>query len=178
MVKLNELLGNKNLIKILQFLIENDTESSQTKIRNKIKIAKATLIKWLNYLEKNNFVKTRIEGVSKLYKLNKENIILKQFKILNTLIKICELNVLKKKYNIKVYLYGSASRGEDSKESDIDLLIIGDIKRQGIINNIDKLSKKFNKKITLQIFNELEWVNLEKKDKAFYERAEKDKIEL
>src|SRR3989344_2354678 len=106
MVKLNELLGNKNLIKILQFLIENDTESSQTKIRNKIKIAKATLIKWLNYLEKNNFVKTRIEGVSKLYKLNKENIILKQFKILNTLIKICELNVLKKKYNIKVYLYG------------------------------------------------------------------------
>ena len=86
--------------------------------------------------------------------------------------------MLKKKYNIKVYLYGSASRGEDSKESDIDLLIIGDIKRQGIINNIDKLSKKFNKKITLQIFNELEWVNLEKKDKAFYERAEKDKIEL
>ena len=178
MVKLNELLGNKNLIKILQFLIENDTESSQTKIRNKIKISKATLIKWLNYLEKNNFVKTRIEGVSKLYKLNKENIILKQFKILNTLIKICELNVLKKKYNIKVYLYGSASRGEDSKESDIDLLIIGDIKRQDIINNIDRLSKKINKKITLQIFNELEWVNLEKKDKAFYERAEKDKIEL
>lgn len=178
MVKLNELLGNKNLIKVLQFLIENDIESSQTKIRNKVKIAKATLIKWLNYLEKNNFVNTRIEGVSKLYKLNKENIILKQFKILNTLIKICGLNELRKKYNIKIYLYGSASRGEDSKESDIDLLIIGYIKRQEIINNIDKLSKRINKKITLQIFNELEWVNLEKKDKAFYERVEKDKIEL
>lgn len=178
MVKINELLGNKNLIKILDFLIENDEEISQTKIRNKIKVAKATLIKWLNYLEKNNFVSIKIEGVSKLYKLNKENNILKQFKILNNIIKIQDLNLLIKKHNIKIYLYGSAARGEDSKESDIDLLIIGNVKRQDIINDIDKLGKKINKKITLDMFNDLEWANMERKDKAFYERIEKDKIEL
>lgn len=178
MVKINELLGNKNLIKILDFLVENSEEISQTKIRNKIKIAKATLIKWLNYLEKNNFVSIKIEGVSKLYKLNKENNILKQFKILNNIIKIQDLNLLIKKHNIKIYLYGSAARGEDSKESDIDLLIIGNVKRQDIINDIDKLGKKINKKITLDMFNDLEWANMERKDKAFYERIEKDKIEL
>src|SRR3989344_564101 len=104
MVKINELLGNKSLVNIIIFLIDNDEELSQTKIRNKIKIAKATLIKWLNYLEKNNFVNVKIEGVSKLYKLNKE--------------------------------------------------------------------------ITLQIFNDLEWANMGKKDAAFYERVEKDKIEV
>ena len=177
MVKINELLGNKNLINILSFLIESDEELSQTKIRNKIKMSKATLIKWLKYLEKNNFVNIKIEGVSKLYKLNKENTILKQFKILNNIIKIQELNNLIKN-NIKIYLYGSCARGEDSKESDIDLLIIGNIKRHEIIEEINKLSKKLNKKITLQIFSELEWVNLEKKDKAFYERVEKDKIKI
>jgi len=177
MVKINELLGNKNLINILSFLIESDEELSQTKIRNKIKMSKATLIKWLKYLEKNNFVNIKIEGVSKLYKLNKENTILKQFKILNNIIKIQELNNLIKN-NIKIYLYGSCARGEDSKESDIDLLIIGNIKRHEIIEEINKLSKKLNKKITLQIFSELEWANLEKKDKAFYERVEKDKIEI
>ena len=177
MVKINELLGNKNLINILSFLIESDEELSQTKIRNKIKMSKATLIKWLKYLEKNNFVSIKIEGVSKLYKLNKENTILKQFKILNNIIKIQELNNLIKN-NIKIYLYGSCARGEDSKESDIDLLIIGNIKRHEIIEEINKLSKKLNKKITLQIFSELEWANLEKKDKAFYERVEKDKIEI
>ena len=177
MVKINELLGNKNLINILSFLIESDEELSQTKIRNKIKMSKATLIKWLKYLEKNNFVNIKIEGVSKLYKLNKENTILKQFKILNNIIKIQELNNLIKN-NIKIYLYGSCARGEDSKESDVDLLIIGNIKRHEIIEEINKLSKKLNKKITLQIFSELEWANLEKKDKAFYERVEKDKIEI
>ena len=177
MVKINELLGNKNLINILSFLIESDEELSQTKIRNKIKMSKATLIKWLKYLEKNNFVNIKIEGVSKLYKLNKENTILKQFKILNNIIKIQELNNLIKN-NIKIYLYGSCARGEDSKESDIDLLIIGNIKKHEIIEEINKLSKKLNKKITLQIFSELEWANLDKKDRAFYERVEKDKIEI
>ena len=177
MVKINELLGNKNLINILSFLIESDEELSQTKIRNKIKMSKATLIKWLKYLEKDNFVSIKIEGVSKLYKLNKENTILKQFKILNNIIKIQELNNLIKN-NIKIYLYGSCARGEDSKESDIDLLIIGNIKRHEIIEEINKLSKKLNKKITLQIFSELEWANLDKKDRAFYERVEKDKIEI
>ena len=177
MVKINELFGNKNLINIINFLIESDEELSQTKIRNKIKMSKATLIKWLKYLEKNNFVNIKIEGVSKLYKLNKENTILKQFKILNNIIKIQELTNLIKN-NIKIYLYGSCARGEDSKESDVDLLIIGNIKRHEIIEEINKLSKKLNKKITLQIFSELEWVNLEKKDKAFYERVEKDKIKI
>jgi len=176
MVKVNELLGNKNLIKILYFLIDTEEELSQTKIKNKIRISKATLIKWLNYLEKNDFVSVKIEGVSKLYKLNKDNVILKQFKILNNIAKISELDNLKKGNNLKIYLYGSCARGEDSKESDIDLLIIGNIKRHDIIDEINRLSKKLNKKITIQIFNELEWANMEKKDKAFYERVEKDKI--
>ena len=178
MVKLDELFGNKNLIKIVSFLIENDSELSQTKIRIKIKIAKATLIKWLNYLENNNFIDTRKEGVSKLYKLNKENVILKQFKVLSNIIKIQELNNLVKKHNIKIYLYGSCARGENSLNSDVDILIIGNIKRHEIINKVEKLSEKINKKITLQIFSELEWVNLGKKDKAFYERVEKDRIEI
>lgn len=177
MVKLNELLGNKNLINILDFIIESDYEMSQTKIKNKLKISKVTLIKWLNFLEKNNFVKTRTEGVSKLYTLNKKNTIIKQYKILKNIINLKFLNNLTKN-NIKIYLYGSSARGEDTKNSDIDLLIIGNIKRQDIIEEINKLSKKLNKNITLQIFNNLEWVNLERKDKAFYERVEKDKIEL
>lgn len=177
MVKLDELL-NKNLIKIINFLLEENNEVSQTKIRNKIKIAKATLIKWLNYLEKNNLVYARTEGVSKLYKLKKESIILKQFKILKNIIELQELTNLKNNYNIKIFLYGSKARGEDSKDSDIDLLIIGSIKRQDIIEEINKVSKRLDKKITLQIFNELAWANLEKKDKAFYERVEKDRIEL
>jgi len=177
MVKLDELL-NKNLIKILNFFFEEDNEVSQTKIRNKIKIAKATLIKWLNYLEKNNLIQARTEGVSKLYKLKKESVILKQFKILKNIIELQELKNLKINYNIKIFLYGSKARGEDNKDSDIDLLFIGNIKRQEIIEEINKIRKKLDKKITLQIFKELEWANLEKKDKAFYERVEKDKIEI
>lgn len=178
MVQLIELLGNKKLAEILAFFIRNSSiEISQIGLIKKTKIAKATVIKWANFLVKNNFLSYKKIGATKLYKLNNEDLIIKQLKIINTLIQLQELNILKDK-NMEIYLYGSSSRGEDTENSDIDLLIIGNIKRNEIIDLIGDLSKKINKKINFNIFNRIEWSMMQKKDKAYYERVEKDKVRL
>ena len=179
MVQSNELMGNRSLAILIDFFIFNDdNEFSQIKIKNKTKLAKATLTKWLNKLEKDNFIEFKKEGVSKLYKLKKDNLIVKYLKIINTILKLKEIKLINKKYSIKIYLYGSAARGEDTKESDIDLLILGKIRKEDIIQDINNLSEKIGKKIKMEIFSLLEWSKIEKKDRAFYERVEKDKIEL
>lgn len=179
MVNLFDLLGNKSIVRLLDFFISNsDEEFSQVKIKEKTELSKATLTKWLAKFEEEGLVKVRKEGVSKLYKLEKNDIIIKYLKIINNLIKLKEIKNLIGNYKIKVYLYGSAARGEDNKESDIDLLIIGKIRKEDIIDKINKISERINKQIRIEIFTSLEWVNLSKKDKAFYERVEKDKIEL
>ena len=175
MVQIYELLGNKEIMNILDFFISNSVkEFSQTDVRKYIKISKTTLIKWIHKMEKLNLLKMRKIGNSNLYKLNNEDYIVKQIKILKTLLELKPLRKIK----ADAYLYGSAARGEDIEDSDIDLLFIGKINRRSIIEEIDNLSKKINKNINFKIFNKIEWLNIARKDKAFYERVEKDKIRI
>ena len=176
MVKFIELLGNRSLAKLLVFFLSADDEYSQTEIMKKTKLSKVTSIKSLKILEKNNIIAFRRIGIVKLYKIQKDNPIVKQLKILQTLTKLSLLKDLNK--NIKIYLYGSCARGENTSRSDIDLLIIGKIKKEEIINYIKNFSKKLKRDIKVEIFTQQEWAEIIKKDPAFYERVEKDKIEV
>jgi len=63
------------------------------------------------------------------------------------------------------------------EDSDIDLLVLG--KRSSeVIDALDKLGKKIDRKIKPTFYTELEWSQCARKDYAFYERVEKDKIRL
>lgn len=178
MVQLTEIFGNKKILRILQFFIDNSSiEVSQTELIGKTKIAKATAVKWLGLLVKDNFLLCKRIAVTNLYRLNNENLIVKQLKITNTLLQLQPLNKLKAK-GLEVYLYGSSSRGEDTEQSDIDILVIGNVKRSEIINLIDSISKNINRKISFNVFTGVEWSMMQKKDKAYYERVEKDKVRI
>ena len=172
-------MGNKKIMKILNYFLDNpSSEASQTEIRNKINLSKATAVKWMDFLVKNQFIDKKVIGVTNLYKLNQNNIINKELKRLLNLIKIRKIETIRKNFDCEVYLYGSSARGEDTKDSDIDILIIGDVKRQQIIKDIDRLSKEIKRKISFKIFSQMDWSQLARKDKPFFERVEKDKIRL
>jgi len=179
MGQLIELFGKSKSLVILELFLNNPTKIFLLKeIKNITKLAKNTILKWLAHLTKVDFIKEERNNIYRSFKLNNENIIIKNLKKINTISKLKELKELSKKYNINIYLYGSSARGEDIEKSDIDLLIIGKIKRPEIIEEIKKMGDIINKEIKFQIFSQLEWSNMIKKDKAFYERIEKDKIEV
>jgi len=179
MIKSIDFFGNRNLIKLLAFSIDNSTiEMPQKEIKKGTKLAQATLTKWLNTLEEENLIKVRIIGANKLYSLNKGHIVIKQLKILNNILKLAKVIKLLQNYNVSVYLYGSSARGEDTEKSDIDLLAIGRLRKEEIIRDLNKIAESIGRKIKLEIFSPMEWSNIARKDKAFYERIEKDKIEL
>ncbi|MBI2573353.1 nucleotidyltransferase domain-containing protein [Candidatus Woesearchaeota archaeon] len=176
---LSSLLGNKPALNLLLFFAQYpNTELSYTQLKNEISLAKATLTKWLAVLEKEKLINVKKIGTTKLYKANKESIFLKQFKILNTLSSLNFFATISQKHNVESYLFGSAARGEDHENSDLDILIIGKIKKEELLTEIEKRKPKNMKKIQLQIFTPLEWSTLATKDKPFYERVEKDKIAL
>lgn len=179
LVQIDEILGNRKLLQLLLFLIDNPSqEQTYTEIRKKTKLSKATLTKWLGFLEAKRFVFMRPIGTNKLYKINSDNSFLKQFKILFTLLSLASIAKIAQKHDVGAYLFGSMARGEDTEKSDIDLLIIGKIKKEEIILEIQLCTKKLQKEVRLQIFTSLEWSKLAEKDPAFYERVEKDKIRL
>lgn len=178
MVQLIE-LGNRNMLEVLSFFIRNPSAKiSYTDLRKKLKLAKATITKHLNFLLKEEIIKVERIGLNKIHQLNKENYTVKHLKILDNLLRLSDIVEVGKKYGIEIYLYGSASRGEDTEESDIDLLLIGKIKKEEILADIKKISDKLNREIKVAVFTQLEWSQISRKDAPFYERVEKDKIRL
>ena len=179
MVQIIELLGNKNAIKLIAFFLRNPTlQIYQQEIRKRVKLSKATLIKWLNMLVKQDILRFKEYGRAKVYFLQRENPIVKHLKILDNLFLTCNIKNIADKHEVRIYLYGSAARGEDVENSDIDILITGKIKKEDIIEDIGKISEKIKRQIKAEIFSYLEWSQVAKKDRAFYERVEKDKIEI
>ena len=177
-VQLNELM-NKKLFAILDIFLESSNqEYSSSEIRKKTKLSKATLAKWLSYLKKNNLLELRIIGRTNLYKTNNKFVIISYLKILNNLTKLLYITKLAEKYLCEIYIYGSVARGEDTEKSDIDLLIIADEHEKEILKDVNEYAKKIKREIKPQIFTKFEWMEMGKKDIAFYERVEKDKIKL
>ena len=172
MVQLNELLGKRSLITLLELMAENSgTEFTFTELWKKTKLSKATLAKYLQFLTKNEFIEIKKAGSIKLYKYAKENIINKHFKILRSLFALQPLKQIAQKHNTDIYLYGSTARGENTEKSDIDLLVIGeDITKE--------IKTALGKEVKTTTYTPLEWSEMSKKDKPFYERVEKDKIKL
>lgn len=170
-------LGNKQALTLLRYFALNpNTELSYTRLRSKVKLAKATLTKWLSTLTEQEIILVKNIGTTKLYRADKDNPFLKQFKILTTIGQLQFFKKIAQKLNVEIHIFGSAARGEDHETSDVDILVIGKVNKEDLLRLIEK--EKTGRKIQLQIFAPLEWSILAKKDKAFYERVEKDKIAL
>jgi predicted nucleotidyltransferase len=169
---LEEFLASKVSVKILLFFMENPKSTfSEKEVRKRLKIARGSVIKWLQVFVNKGFLFKTQGGKLNIYSLNSENPIVKQLKILNTISKLLP-NFEAFKNEAEIYLYGSASRGEDTEGSDIDVLVIG--KSREIIARMRAVSNK----IKVSFFTPLEWAKAAKEDPAFYERVEKDRIRL
>lgn len=178
MVQLTE-LGNRSLLKVLLFFLRNPTtQVSYTSLRKRVGIAKATLSLHLSFLEKESLIAGEKLGLNKLYQANRENIIFKQLKILDNLLLLSSIKELHQKYPIEIYLYGSSARGEDTEGSDMDVIILGNITKEHIFHEINKIAKKIGREIKCNTYKPWEWSQMARKDPPFYERVEKDKIKL
>ena len=62
-------------------------------------------------------------------------------------------NILKKFKGIsQAFIYGSFAKGEEREDSDIDLLIIGEVDEDKLIEEIGKLEKKLQREINYAIY--------------------------
>ncbi len=170
-MEINNIFGNRMCWRIVSFFIQNPShEFSQVSIVKQLKITKVSASKWLKLIERYGVTRKKYAGRTHLYSLNRDNPVVKQIKILYNVSRLIpELSSIR--YS-EIYLFGSASRGEDDGHSDIDILVIG--KDSSVIKKIRKIEKK----IKVTYFTPMDWSRMSRKDPAFYERVEKDKIEL
>lgn len=162
-------LVTTNAQKVLHFLIDHPIkELLETEIQKATKLSKSGVNYALRDLVAANFLSRTKRGKAFFYTLNHKSLIVKQLKIIETL---TQLNSLLKKLEpltSKIILFGSSSRGENTLDSDIDLLILSRHKDL-VLEQIKKINSK--QKIQSIIYSNLNFIEKKKTDPIFYEQV-------
>lgn len=184
----------ETLLEVLEVFFQNPgKERNAREVSQKSSLSYGTIYNYLNDLEKRKFLSSKKAGKSTMFKPNMSNLeLLKYFEILeirNTREflqahkkekKMLD-SILKNQEEIRLAsLFGSFAREEHVKESDIDLLVVGNKKK--LEEEINKKCKDFGITKGKEINPVFTQVNefrrgIHKKDK-FYKELWKDRVIL
>jgi len=136
------------------FMEDNYLELGVREYSRILKLSPPTASKILKGFEKENLLKKREERGYLLFRANKESYVLKELSIIYWKEKLIDLTeyLESEAYSPTIVLFGSLSKLEASKESDIDLAIFTKIKKEIKLNEFEK---KFGREIQLFIFKSL-----------------------
>jgi len=158
-------------LQILTFLARNpDDQFYIREIAKKMDKSVGGTHKTLKSLKEMDFVKENRSGKNLYYQINQMNPSIKNFKIFMTLSELTPLVNKLKEITEKIILFGSCVNGDDTGESDIDLLILTNEKEKinkYIINNL------LDRKIQAVVVNAADLIKIKEKDKAFYNEIKK-----
>ncbi len=176
MYQLNDILGNPVAIMVLELFLKNPSqEFYRSQVTGELSIAKASTGKWLRALEESRAIVCTEKANAKFYRLNTSNPLVKQLKVLFSLSEIIPaFNGLED----EVYVYGSVARGDDTEDSDVDVLVLSNRSKRDVVRDISRISKKLGKPISPTVFTPVEFSKLSRKDRPFYERVNKDRIRI
>ena len=128
-----------------------NTEFNVREIARILKITPATASKRLKELKCAGFIKHRKERIFDLYKADIDSEIYRNLKIYYTIQQLKDAGLIEtlNRFYLKpaIVLFGSASRGMDTEDSDIDLLIITENIK--VLPEQKKYEQKLKRKIQL-----------------------------
>lgn len=158
-------------LKVLTFLAKNPgQEFLSSEIQMAVAVSRAGAYLALQELVRARFVIRTEKGRFHLYSVNHENPIVRQFKILISAMLLEPLILKIRARSLRIILYGSASRGEDTASSDIDLFILtkDPEKTRELLASFET-----DRKIQPIILTPAEWPDFKEREKVFFEEIEK-----
>ena len=133
----------------------------------------------LSNLEKAGILSSTKQGNLKYFQANKNCSFFNELKgfILKTVGVVGDLKSSLEKfpYTKYAFIYGSYAKGEEKADSDIDLIIIGDVDLDTLDPLISNLEKKFGRTINYVTYDYKEFLTKKKKKDGFIIDVLKDK---
>lgn len=154
----------QKIIKLLSYYPEREFYGQE--IAEKAKCSKASVSGILKMLSKKKIVFKKVRGHMKFYQINQGNLAVKKFKINLVLGELASFLLKLRKISQKIILFGSASRGEQTADSDIDLFILSNDKDE--TRRIIKTASG-NLRIKAVIKTQNEWSEMEIQEPEFYQ---------
>ncbi len=153
----------RKIIRLLAYHPEREFYAQEVAEKTACSKASATTI--LKELADKKIVYKEKRGHMKFYQVNPESMDVKRFKIDLVLENINSLLSKLKNVSRKIILFGSASRGEQTADSDIDLLILTNDK-----DRVQKILSNTSQKLGVKPFIKTpsEWSQMEVTNPEFY----------
>lgn len=164
-----DILFSTNSQKVLDFILKYlHRDFIEAEIQKAVKISRSGINYALRELEAADFISRNKRGKAYFYTLNHKNPVVRQLKVLQTIIEIDPLYKRLKGISSRIILFGSSCRGENTSDSDIDLLIISRSKEE-IGKEIQKYPSK--RKIQAVVRSNLQFNEMKQKEPDFYEQV-------
>lgn len=157
---LERLFTSKARVKVLKLLIFSPGEFHLREISRRTKVSAPYIKRELENLREAGLIAERREGNLKLFKINKASPIFDELKRIFFKTEILGGFLRKgfEKAEIKYSLiFGSFASGRESETSDVDVLIIGDLKERELVEIIRNSEKETGREINYILWSENEF---------------------
>ena len=154
---LKGLFVSKIRVKILEHFLTHSNDSFYSRQLEKILAEPVGPIgRELLNLEKLGILTFRNIGNQKHYQVNKEMIFFEELRLIFLKAKIGE--VVKKHLSIMegvdlAFIYGSFAKGEEHKESDIDIMVVGNLAVKAVNQAISRSEKELRRTINYSLYD-------------------------
>lgn len=160
------------------FLDNPGKEVHVREVANLSKVSPGSAKKYLDILYKENLLLRRKQANLLLYRGNLENPAFRQMKIAHSTHKLLRCGLVdflvSELSPASVILFGSVARGEDDKDSDVDLFVLAKKREVDLI----KFEKGLKRKINLIAYDSKTWERKVKEDQPFYDSVTLDGVAL
>ena len=151
---------NTSIERVVEVFMKKPTKGLQIReVIRETKLGNPTVMRVLDKLTKKNMIKKIPGRIYPYYEGNMENFAFKKLKIMNITIAleplITEINEIL--HPNCIVLFGSAAKGEDTEQSDVDLFV--QAKRKDV--DTIKIEKHLERKISLIFESDIKKVNKE-----------------
>ena len=159
----------KNGIRALALLAWNPGKSfSVREVSKELGISPGSASTMLNRLKSKGLVTTEVRGRLLLCSIDLENPIARQLKVLLSLDTLGDLVGSLKPFAKKIILFGSAARGLDTEESDIDVFVLTTDMAKAK-EAISQARNSISRKLSPVIVDTTGYSRLKREDKPFYD---------
>ncbi|MFH0948365.1 MAG: ArsR family transcriptional regulator [Elusimicrobiota bacterium] len=137
----------------------------------------------INSLERQGIIISHKKGNQRLFSINKKHPLFNEIKAIIQKTMGAEGLLRKKVLEIKeisiALIYGTYARDKMRSDSDIDILIVGDIRVEDILlKKIEKIEKKLQREINYKLYSKIEFVKKRKTKDPFLEEILSDRYIL
>ena len=161
------------VMNVLSLFLDNPlSEYYEREVLRLTRVSKGSANKTLRQLTDLGLLSRATKGRMVFYKLNPDEASARQFKILSNTFMLRSLVERLKPHSKKVVLFGSASQGTDTKESDVDLFVLSS-EKEDVSREISGFNSKLERKVNPIVVDSNEFAKMKREDRPLYDNIDR-----